>query len=208
MLVGTSVEVFHGDLNEDVFDMASNANSIGWDIETSGLDWREDAIGTCQLALGNRVFIVVPSTYQPTRLRYLLENSRIQKVFHHAPFDLRFMAHQWKVKPKNVACTKVAAKILNPSLESEAYSLKPVLQRFLSIDISKDQQVSNWLAPTLTQEQLKYAAGDVMYLVGLCDVLRKMCRDAHLEEDLIASWKYLPTRVSLDLRGSGDVFAY
>jgi ribonuclease D len=207
-LTGTSIEVFHGDLDDDVFEMATAATSIGWDIETSGLDWRNDTIGTCQLSVEDRVLIVIPSTYEPRRLRRLLENSKIRKVFHHAPFDLRFMVYQWKAQPKNIACTKVAAKILNPNLAGEAYSLKPVLRRFLAVNISKDQQVSDWLAPTLTTEQLTYAAADVLHLVELCHVLRKMCRDEHLEDVLIQSWNYLPTRVSLDLRGSGDVFAY
>jgi ribonuclease D len=208
MLVETKIEVFHGDLDDDVFELATSAHFIGWDIETSGLDWRRDEIGTCQLAVADRVIIVIPSTYKPLRLRRLLENSEVRKVFHHAPFDLRFMVHQWEAEPQNLACTKVAAKILDPNLENEAYSLKPVLRRFLSVDISKDQQVSNWRAPSLTQEQLTYAANDVLYLVKLCHVLRGLCREANLEHELIESWRYLPTRVALDLRGSGDVFAY
>jgi ribonuclease D len=209
MLVGIRTQVFHGDLSSDGFRLATSAESIGWDIETSGLDWRSDSIGTCQLAVGDRVFIVIPyANVAPSRLCHLLQNPKVRKVFHHAAFDLRFMVHHWAAKPANIACTKIAAKILEPGLERADYSLKPVLRRYLSVDISKDQQLSDWLASSLTEDQLNYAASDVAYLVQLCDQLRNLCRAANLENELLESWNYLPTRVTLDLRGTGDVFIY
>jgi ribonuclease D len=102
----------------------------------------------------------------------------------------------------------VAAKILEPGLDHAAYSLKPVLKRFLAVEISKDLQVSDWLAPHLSDEQLMYAANDVMHLVDLCQTLRGACEVAGLGQVLTESWRYLPVRVALDMRGSGDVFSY
>lgn len=202
------VQVVRGDISEDDLKNATEAIAVGWDIETSGLDWRIDSIGTCQIATPDRIVIVIPSEVAPKRLLGLLADSSVLKVFHHAPFDLRFMVHRWKTTPQNVACTKIAVKILCPGLERGEYSLKPVLKRFLSVDISKEQQASNWLSEHLSAGQLNYAAIDVKHLVALHDVLVGLCATSGLERELVESWMYLPTRVALDIRGSGDVFSY
>jgi ribonuclease D len=208
-MISTATQVLHGDLTADAYDRAVEAGRIAWDIETSGLEWAKERIGTCQIAVGDHVFIVViEGERAPKYLASLLEDDSVQKVFHHAPFDLRFMAHRWSVRPANVACTKVASKILNPELENREHSLKPVLRRYLDVEISKEQQISDWLAPSLTQAQLDYAAADVAYLLRLHTVLVDSCRAAGFEDELVASYRYMPTRVLLDLRGVGDVFAY
>lgn len=205
----TTVEIHHGDLTLEIFQKAATVALVGWDIETSGLDWRTDKIGTCQIAVQDRVVIVVLDRgVRPPLLATLLESDSVRKVFHHAPFDLRFMAYQWGVTVRNVACTKIASKILRPGLSAGDHSLKPLLQRQLNVRIEKGQQVSDWLAPTLTAEQLEYAAADVAHLTELYQSLLVECRDEGLEGEIEASYSYLPVRVSLDLRGSGDVFAY
>jgi ribonuclease D len=182
---------------------------VAWDIETSGLNWSQDAIGTCQVATEEWAAVIVrPDEDDPKYLRALLEHTGVQKVFHHAMFDLRFMASHWGAQPRNIACTKVASKILNPELEAGMHSLKPVLARHLNIEISKTEQVSDWLAPLLTRSQLEYAISDVRHLIPLHRVLESKCWNAQVHEELLASFQYLPTRVSLDLRGSGDVFKY
>lgn len=203
------VEVLRDDLTHEFFEEAVEAGSVAWDIETSGLDWSRDSIGTCQIATERRLAIVVLKVgEEPKYLAALLEDVRVRKVFHHAPFDLRFMVRQWSTHPRNVACTKVASKILDPQLDNPEHSLKPVLQRHLGVEISKDQQVSDWLAPALSEDQLNYAAADVSHLLALYRTLLAKSRRAGVEVEVEASYAYLPTRVSLDLRGSGDVFAY
>lgn len=207
--IRSSVQVLLSDLPRDFYEAALGAELVAWDIETSGLDWSSDAIGTCQVATEDAIAIVVlDGTRAPKFLCALLEDDQVQKVFHHAPFDLRFMVAQWDVTPRNVACTKVASKILNPELANGDHSLMPVLKRHLDVDISKDQQVSDWLSQDLSPEQIRYAAGDVANLVRLHKVLMAKCEDAGLTPLLLESFKYLPTRVRLDLRGSEDVFAY
>jgi ribonuclease D len=204
-----AVEVHYRDLPEDFYEHALDADSIAWDIETSGLNWAVDRIGTCQLATRDRICVVVlDQRVPPTLLMALLQNSSVRKVFHHAPFDLRFMAYQWGISPCNVACTKISSKILDPDLSGREHSLLPVLRRHLGIEISKVQQVSDWLAPELTNAQLEYAAGDVAHLIGLADELEAKCAAAGLTSELKESFAYLPTRVKLDIRGSGDVFSY
>lgn len=208
--IRSRVQVVDGDLTQDLFETFLAAGLVACDIETSGLDWSSDTIGTCQVATEDEVAVVVlaDEAGDPKFLRALIEVDQVQKVFHHAPFDLRFMVAQWGVAPRNIACTKVASKILDPGLENRDHSLLPVLERHLGIEISKDQQVSNWLAPDLSPEQILYAAGDVAHLVRLHAVLRAKCEGAGLEPLLLESFDYLPTRVRLDLHGSGDVFTY
>lgn len=205
----TVVEVHHGDLPRELYVEAVVAGTVALDIETSGLNWVEERIGTCQIATRERVSIVIiDQENQPKFLSALLEDPDVTKIFHHAPFDLRFMTHHWGVRAANVECTKIASKILNPELSRGGHSLKPVLRRHLGIEISKAQQVSDWLSSELSRDQLEYAAADVAHLITLSEVLRTKCTQAGLSEYLDASFAYLPTRVMLDLGGSGDVFAY
>lgn len=204
-----TARVVTGDLDSGFLGHALNEKQIAWDIETSGLRWASDEIGTCQIAAGDDVAVVVltPGT-QPRNLRALLADDQVQKVFHHAPFDLRFMVHHWRVQPANVACTKVASKLLNPELDNREHSLMPTLQRHLGVTISKDQQVSDWTSGHLTPDQLAYAASDVRHLVRLYDHLATELDAVGRAGDLLESNHYLPTRVRLELRGLGDVFAY
>jgi ribonuclease D len=199
----------NGDISPEFLDHIRATGAVAWDIETSGLDWRKDRIGTCQLATYDEVAVVkLGSRTPPTALADLLSDGTVTKVFHHAPFDLRFMAHQWKTPILNVACTKITSKILDPQLPSSEHSLKPTLDRHLGIEISKAAQQSNWMADTLTEEQLKYAAADVQHLLELYDVLVAKCARISVIDLVLDSFRYLPTRVLLDLRGSGDVFVY
>lgn len=208
-LADRHVVVSHGDMDHDFYWAAAADHELAWDIETSGLDWRTERIGTCQIASSTAINIVIlDAHHRPKRLTSALESSDVLKVFHHAPFDLRFMASHWEARPRNVACTKIASKILNPDLVSAKHSLRPVLERHLGISISKDQQRSDWLAPSLTQDQLHYAAVDVAHLIDLKRRLVSLCEKAGVLDLLDESWRYLPTRTALDLRGPGDVFDY
>jgi ribonuclease D len=189
--------------------MFQTDSRIAWDIETSGLDWQADRIGTCQLH--SKIFgtvIVVTRESRPENLMRLLEDVSTLKVFHHAPFDMRFMAAQWQGPINNVACTKVASRLLSPSLPTAEHSLKPLLRRFLGIEISKAEQMSDWLAAELTPEQLAYAAGDVEYLLPLFDRLVSEVGNSGLSQLYQNCCSFLPTRVALELGGWPDVFAY
>jgi ribonuclease D len=203
------IEIFADDVSEEFYHAASAESAIAWDIETSGLDWSSSRIGTCQLAVPGRIAIaVLRQDRAPKYLTALLEDDAVTKVFHHAMFDLRFMAHHWGAQPTGVVCTKIASKVLEPELEHREHSLMPVLKRHLAVTISKDQQVSDWLAPDLTAAQISYAASDVSHLVDLYNTLIEKARAVGCEQELVESYRYLPTRVALDLRGVGDVFDY
>lgn len=198
-----------GDLDEAFYREVLTAREVAWDIETSGLDWTNDRIGTCQLATDRGIAVVqLGSERAPARLASLLESRQVTKVFHHAPFDLRFMVAKWGVAPASIACTKVASKILEPDLPHREHSLQPVLARTLGRHISKDQQRSDWLSSDLTEEQIEYAVADVAYLLPLARRLRSRCEDAGVGALLSQAWNFLPVRAQLDLMGVGDVFAY
>src|SRR6266404_1357987 len=141
----TEILVHLGDLPDYATEKAYDASLIGWDIETSGLDWRRDRIATCQVFIPELdVFVVqINGTQHPhPNLDALLRDERVCKVFHHAIFDLRFMLQHWKVEIRNVACTKIASKILTP--EEQDHTLKAVLHRHLGIHIEKNLGNSDW----------------------------------------------------------------
>lgn len=195
------------DLPPEVYRVLSTCSTIAWDIETSGLDWRIDRIATCQLFVEpDEVYVVqvVPGA-NPSSLGGLIENAQITKVFHHAMFDLRFMSNAWHLSPRNVMCTKVASKILDPAASS--HSLKDLLARHLGVTIEKTETKSDWFA-RLTDAQLAYAATDVIYLSRLLRELHLRLDEAGKREILEASYQYLPHRVALDLLGAGDIFTY
>lgn len=201
--------LYRGDVDQDLVDRARAHGLVAWDIETTGLDWSQDQIGTCQLAVAGDIAVVQLDGWDvPQRLRSLLEDPDVVKLFHHAPFDLRFMAHQWKADPANVACTKIASKILDPGIDARAHSLKPVLKRYMDVVIDKGEQQSDWIRESLSDAQVAYAATDVRYLADLYDLMSARARRMGVDALLRASYDYLPTRIKLDLLGAGDVFDY
>jgi ribonuclease D len=203
-----STSVHHGDMPETVLKEALSASSVAMDIETSGLDWASDQIFVCQILLpGDAIHLVqVDSEQPPSAICRLVEAPSVRKIFHHAMFDLRFMTNHWGARPKNIACTKVASKIVQPN--RERHSLKDLLRERLGITISKAQQTSDWSKKVLSDNQIEYAASDVRFLPPLLDhVLEEAC-SLDRKQDVEASFEYIPTRVQLDLRGSGDVFTY
>jgi len=202
-------ELLRNDLDEALASAFSSAGRIAWDIETSGLDPRTDRIGTAQLhapAVGTVVVQVGAAV--PQRLCRLLADPAVCKVFHHAMFDLRFMVAQWDAQPARIACTKIASKLLTPQLANNCHSLQSLLASYLGVEISKDQRLTDWLAPELTPAQLAYASRDVTYLIPLLSELEQRLHEAGLAGIYQACLDFLPTRVRLELGDWPDVFAY
>lgn len=197
-----------GDLPDDMVARLRGEPVVAWDIETSGLDWTVNRIATCQVfAPSVGAFVVqLTSATAPPNLALLLADERVPKVFHHAMFDLRFMYYQWGVEARSVLCTKIAAKILTPG--AEASTLQALTQEWLGVHLDKSQRLSNWMRATLTSEQLGYAAADVAYLPALISILRARLTTAERWHLATSCFDFLPSRVKLDVIGSGDVFAY
>lgn len=205
-----TVQVLRGDLPSELAAAFAASPRVAWDVETSGLDWRNDRLGTCQLfADGVGVAVVSVGGDVPTRMAALLEDPAVEKVFHHAPFDLRFMVHAWGVRPSAIRCTKVASKLLEPGLPNDAHSLQKLVSRYLGVSLVKGEvRTSDWTASRLTAEQLEYAAGDVLHLSALLAAMSGALRDAGLADLYDACCAFLPARVVLELGNYPDVFAY
>lgn len=202
--------VVRGDLPAEIADAFAAVPLAAWDVETSGLDWRRDRLATCQV-FANQIGVVVISLDEkpPVRLKALLEDPAVEKVFHHAPFDLRFMVHAWRAQPTSIRCTKVASKLLDPRAPNEAHSLQQLCFRYLGVRLDKGAvRTSDWLAEELTAEQLEYATRDVLYLPALLSALERELSKADLRPLYDACCSFLPARVSLELGDYPDVFAY
>lgn len=197
-----------GDLSPE-FDTAMRIEGVSaWDIETDGLDFRSDAIRTCQVYVpgaGVEIVRMPLDGTTPPRLADALASERVFKVFHHAPFDLRFMRQNWGVRPRRVGCTKVLSKIVEP--ERESHSLAPLVRAYLGITLDKSARLSDW-SQELSPEQLSYAAHDVLHLLDLYRYLWKEALNLGVADLAEQSFAYLPVRIETDLRGSGDVFSY
>lgn len=205
----STVTLVADDVSAELEGAALGRGVIGCDIETTGLDWARDRIATVQVYVpGYGTEIVRIGNDVPSRVVDLMRSGKVTKVFHHAAFDLRFMRFQWGVRANGINCTKVLAKIVGPARESRDYSLKALLAEYLNVSIDKSQQVSDWTAPVLSEEQTRYAARDVVFLVDLRNVLLDDARRQGLADIADDSFDYIPTRIETDIRGCGDVFAY
>ncbi len=199
--------MLEGDLDEQAFAQALSADVVALDIETTGLDWRSDRIGTVQLQVDDTTYIIRANGHIPIHLKAVVEDARVCKVLHHAMFDLKFLARQWDMAPANIACTKIASKLAEPGKPHREHSLAPLLKHYLGVRIDKTQQTSDWTS-TLSEAQIMYAAEDVRYLVPLY-----RCLDAKLHEigrDGLRDRCYaqLPTQVELEVGEFPDVFDY
>jgi len=209
-MTATAIDLLYNDLSENWFRRLGSVKRVAWDIETSGLDWRDGHIGTCQLhapELGT-VIVQLKSITKPARLAALIADSRVRKVFHHAPFDLRWIVTHWGVCPRSIDCTKIASRILDQRADSAFHSLKYLLDHYLDVEIDKGQRLTNWLADNLTNDQLAYAAADVSYLLPLLDHLTEELGNADLLGLYGRCAEFLPTVVRLQVGGWPDVFAY
>jgi ribonuclease D len=205
-----SPSVTSGDLTAELADAFSHSSRIAWDVETSGLDWQHDRLGTCQIFADDVGVVVVRSLEgAPERLAALLGNPAVEKIFHHAPFDLRFMSHAWSIRPASIRCTKVASKLLSPNLPNSDHSLQSLALRYLGIYLPKGPvRTSDWTTAHLSRVQIEYATRDVIHLPKLFDVLAGEIRARGLEELYNSCCDFLPALTEIQIGGYPDVFAY
>jgi ribonuclease D len=206
-VVREAASVFHGDLPATLTNAFRQATFLACDIETTGLDWRVDRPLLLQMyspTVG--ATLIRLNGYAPNAIA-LLRDRTVCKVFHHAIFDLRFLTSYWKVRAANIACTKIAAKLLSPG-DAEAQRLQALVGRFLGVIIDKTQQKSDWSAPEYSPAQIEYAVNDVQHLPSLYQAMKQALASAGLLELAERCYAHIPTRVDLELRGFGDVYTY
>ena len=196
-----------GDLPEDV----DFGEVVAIDTEAMGLNPHRDRLCLVQLSAGDgdaHLVQFAPGAYEAPRLRRLLADPCVTKLFHFARFDLAMLYHYLGVMARPVYCTKIASRLARTF--TDRHGLRELCKDLLSVDLSKQQQSSDWGAPNLSDEQLRYAASDVFHLHALRDRLDVMLIREGRDGLARASFEFLPHRVLLDLGGwaEQDIFAH
>ena len=184
---------------------------IAVDTETLGLNPGRDRLCLVQLSSGDGSAHLVQfarDEYQAPNLKRLLADPTVLKLYHFARFDLATLRRYLGVLSAPVYCTRTASKLARTY--TDKHGLKDLVKELLDIDLSKQQQSSDWGAENLTEQQLAYAANDVAFLHRLKDALDAMLKREGRMELAEACFGFLPARAELDLAGwaEGDIFAH
>ena len=199
--------VYKGDL-PDGLDLGP---IVAIDCETMGLNPKRDRLCVVQLSSGDGhahlVQVAKGQTAAPNLCR-MLEDPNVLKLFHFGRFDIAAMKAAFGILAAPVYCTKIASRMTRTY--TDRHGLKNLLQELLSVDISKQQQSSDWGAEQLSRAQVEYAASDVLYLHRLRERLNEMLIREGRMELAQSCFDFLPTRAELDLVGwpESDIFAH
>jgi len=185
--------------------------AVAVDTEAMGLNPQRDRLCVVQLSPGDGsadVVQVLPGNSGAANLTKLLADGNILKIFHFARFDLGVLYQGLGVMPDPVYCTKIASRLARTY--TDKHGLKDLVREVLGVDLSKQQQSSDWGAADLTEAQVAYAASDVLHLHGLKAKLDAMLAREGRQELAAACFRFLPERVRLDLAGwaAEDIFAH
>jgi ribonuclease D len=203
-----TIRVHRGDL-PDLSHYRGGAVAI--DTETMGLDPSRDRLCVVQLSPGDGTADVVQipaGANEAPNLTKLLADGSILKIFHFARFDLGALQKRLAVMPTPVYCTKIASRLARTY--TDKHGLKDLVREVLGIEVSKQQQSSDWGADALTDAQVAYAASDVLHLHALKERLDAMLAREGRTDLAAACFRFLPERVRLDLAGwaGEDIFAH
>lgn len=205
----TNPNIFYhkGDLPADVH----FAGEIAVDSEAMGLNLLRDPLCVVQLSGGDGKAHVVQmdrTTYDCPNLKRVLADPGLTKIFHFARFDVAIIKHYLKVDCSPVFCTKIASRLVRTY--TDRHGLKDICRELLGVDLSKQQQSSDWGAETLSDAQLSYAASDVLHLHALKQKLVEMLEREDRLDLAQRIFGFLPTRAELDLAGwaDDDIFAH
>ncbi len=201
--------IFDRDLDDAATARYLAAESIGVDTETMGLNYVRDRLCLVQLfspGLLTVIKIAKGQTAAPN-LKRVMEAAQVTKVFHFARFDVAQLRHRLDIETQPIFCTKIASKLIRTY--SSSHGLKTLVQQLEGVDLDKSAQCSDWGdAENLTEDQLRYAANDVRYLISMREKLTvKLQREDRwdLAQDC---FKALPTIIALDLLQYEDIFSH
>lgn len=202
-----TIRLHRGDLPGPI----PSGSVVAIDTETLGLNPHRDRLCVVQLSLGDGTADVIqiePGQKKAPQLVRMLKDKSILKLFHFARFDLAVLEHTFGVRASPVYCTKIASRLTRTY--TDRHGLKDLCRELIGVEISKQQQSSDWGAETLSEAQLAYAASDVLHLHALRAKLDPLLvRDGR--KDLAeACFRFLPMRAALDLQGwpETDIFAH
>jgi len=202
-----SIELHRGDLPDNI----KFAGSVAIDTETMGLNPQRDRLCLVQLSGGDGNAHIIQIAQGQTRapnLKALLEDHNLIKIFHFARFDVAVLNKYLDAKVRPVFCTKIASRLVRTY--TDRHGLKDLCRELIGVNMSKQQQSSDWGADELSQDQLEYAASDVLYLHKLVNKLNVMLERSGRTDLAKTCFEFLPTRTTLDLMGWGeeDIFAH
>ena len=200
-------KLYRGDLPADL----SFGPVVAIDTETMGLNPHRDRLCLVQLSAGdgNAHLVQIPKgPVKAPNLAKLLADPKVLKLFHFGRFDIAVLEHALGVRCEPVYCTKIAAKLTRTF--TDRYGLKDLCKDLLGVDLSKQQQTSDWGAEALSDEQMSYAASDVLHLHALKAKLDGLLQREGRTELAQAAFGFLPARARLDLAGwpEIDIFAH
>jgi len=203
-----AVNLHRGDLPDGLF---SGSTSVAIDSETMGLRLGRDPLCVVQIRAADGEPHVVQldrPAYDCPNLKRLLTDPAILKIFHFGRFDIAMFRLHLGVLTTPVYCTKIASKLARTY--TDRHGLKDLCRELLGVELSKEQQSSDWGAARLSPEQQSYAAADVLYLHRLKATLESMLERERRADFARACFDFLPTRVRLDLAGwpEDDIFAH
>ncbi len=195
----------------DFLDLARYSGPVAVDTETMGLEPHRDRLCVVQLSPGDGTADVVqvpPGSVDAPNLKRLLGDPAIPKLFHFARFDLAVLFRTFGIMPAPVYCTKIASRLTRTY--TDKHGLKDLVRELLGIELSKQQQLSDWGSPELTEAQVAYAASDVLHLHALKAKLDVLLAREGRDELAQACFRFLPDRARLDLAGwaTEDIFAH
>jgi ribonuclease D len=202
-----TVRLHRGDLP----DLTRYTGAVAIDTETMGLNPHRDRLCVVQLSPGDGSADVVQIPKGHTdapNLKALLANPAITKIFHFARFDVAVLYQSFGVMTGPIYCTKIASRLTRTY--TDRHGLKDLVREVLNVDLSKQQQSSDWGSDSLTEPQLAYAASDVLHLHALRERLDAMLVREGRYQLAKACFDFLPTRALLDLQGwaEEDIFAH
>ena len=195
----------------DLPNLSAYKGAVAIDTETMGLDPKRDRLCVVQLSPGDGsadVVQIAAGQKKAPNIEKLLADKSILKIFHFARFDLATMANTFGVMAGPVYCTKIASRLVRTY--TDKHGLKDLTRELLGIDVSKQQQSSDWCADALSDPQVTYAASDVLHLHALKEKLDVMLAREGRTELAAACFGFLPDRARLDLGGwaAEDIFSH
>lgn len=194
-------------------DLPENINfgtSIAVDTETTGLNFNRDRLCLIQISAGDGSCHIVQfskNNYEAPILKNILKDKKILKIFQYARFDVAVIKKFLGVDCSPIYCTKIASKIARTNALS--HSLKTLCKELLDVELEKENQCSDWGAEKLTQEQITYAANDVLYLHRIKQILDERLERENRKDLADACFNFILTRATLDIYGwNDDIFAH
>lgn len=206
-MANSKIILHKGDLPEGL----SFGSAVAVDTETLGLNPNRDRLCLVQLSAGDGVAHLVQiaaGQASAPRLKALLENPGVTKIFHFARFDIAMLGKYLGATTSPIYCTKIVSKLVRTY--TDRHGLKDLALELAGVEMSKQQQSSDWGAGTLSDQQLAYAASDVLYLHAIKDKLDAMLTRSGRGAYAQAAFGFLPVRAQLDLAGfeETDIFAH